>query len=115
MKYLTTVASQPEAETIGSLLRSAGIVVVIQSAALASRTPALAACDIYVDEKDLNSARELLKSGGGISEAELIEAEEADAAVRAKEKNSITSQEDGSAAAPASSRTLWAKLRRRSQ
>lgn len=113
MKYLTTATSQPEAETIRSLLQSAGIVVVIQGGALASRAPALTGRDIYVDENDLDSARELLKNGSDISESELIEAEEADAAARAAEYP-VPSQASTSTAA-SGKRTLLARLRGRSQ
>jgi Putative prokaryotic signal transducing protein len=113
MEHLTTAASQPEAETIRSLLQSAGIAVVMRGDALAYRAPALAGRDIYVDEKDIDRARELLKAGGSVSEAELIEAEEEDAAARAEERP-IPSQASGSASASARRPALWARLRGRS-
>jgi hypothetical protein len=115
MKHLTTAANQPEAESISSMLRSAGIAAVIQGdAALAWRAPAIRGRDIYVEEEDLDRARELLNSGGGISEAELIEAEEADATARATERQ-MQPPASGAAPSSASKQPLWARLHRRNQ
>ena len=81
MRYLTTATSRPEAEMIRMRLRAAGIMTVTQG--LAYTAYPFATRDIYVDEKDFDSARALLKGSEDISESELVEAEEADAAARA--------------------------------
>lgn len=113
MRYLTTASTEAEAEIICSRLRSAGIVAVIQGGTIALRARALRARDIYVDDHDLDAARELCNGSEGISEADLIEAEEADAAARAAQRRTCP-PENGSAPAPARKRgRLWARLRGR--
>lgn len=57
-------------------LRAAGIEAIAQGGAFAATASDFGARDIYVGEDDLARARELLTDVEGISEAELIRAEE---------------------------------------
>lgn len=82
MRLLTTVPGGPAAEMICTRLRQAGIEAVGKGGALSARSRGIGPQDIYVEERDLDRAREVLQADEGVGEEELIQAEEADAARR---------------------------------
>ncbi len=82
MRLLTTVNGQPVAEIVCAQLREAGIRVVNKGYALSAERATFGPQDIYVEERDLDRAREVLKAAEGVSEDDLIKAEEEDAARR---------------------------------
>jgi hypothetical protein len=63
-------------------LREAGIEAVGKGGALSADARDVGPQDIYVEERDLDRAREVLGTDEGVSEEELIQAEEEDAARR---------------------------------
>ncbi len=75
-KYLMTVNNETEAHVVLRRLNDAGIRGYPQGVV---RLPQR---DIYVEDADLDRARDLLKADEGISEDELIQAAEEDAAAR---------------------------------
>jgi hypothetical protein len=74
-RLLTTVSNEAEAHMLLERLSEAGV------RAWPSGLPQFPARDIYVEEADLERAREALQAAG-LSEAELVQAEEEDAAAR---------------------------------
>ena len=82
MRLLTTVDGQPVAEMVCAQLREAGIAAVNKGYALSAERAGFGPQHIYVEERDLDRAREVLAAAEGVSEDELIKAEEDDAARR---------------------------------
>jgi hypothetical protein len=78
-RCVTTVRNDQEAQIILAYLAEAGIHAWPSGPPL---TEGVATRDIYVDDPDLDRARQVLKEAQGVSEAELIQAEEDDAARR---------------------------------
>jgi len=74
-KYLTSASNQFEADVILSRLAEAGIQAIPQST-LGYRRDGMGTRSIYVDDADLEAAQKALKDAEGISEDELIAAEE---------------------------------------
>jgi uncharacterized protein YaaQ len=70
LKIVTTVSNQAEAEMVAERLSEAGIRHMSRTASGGIRLGAAAARDVYVEEQDLDRAREVLKVGG-VSEEEL--------------------------------------------
>lgn len=75
-KLLTTVNNEAEAHIVIDRLAQAGI------RAWPLGMPRFPARDIYVEDADLEQARAVLQAAESLSEAELIQAEEEDAAAR---------------------------------
>jgi hypothetical protein len=82
LKLLTTVSSRPESDLISARLREAGIEAVAKGGPLSAEASGLGPHDIYVEDADLGRARDVLQAHEGISEDELVKAEEEDAAAR---------------------------------
>jgi hypothetical protein len=80
MKRLMTVSNGPEAELIVARLREAGIDAVARGGALAAYLMDLGTHEVYVEDHDLERARALIGADEGVSEAELLQAEEESAA-----------------------------------
>ena len=68
---MTTVGNEAEAEMVGERLSEAGIRLSVRLASGGIRLGAAAARDVYVEEQDLERARELLVVDEGFSEEEL--------------------------------------------
>ncbi|MGA2320293.1 MAG: DUF2007 domain-containing protein [Solirubrobacteraceae bacterium] len=81
-KIVTTVSNEAEAEMVAERLSEAGIRHMTRTASGGIRLGAAAARDVYVEEQDLDRAREVLNVDQGFSEEELArlsdEAGEAD-------------------------------------
>lgn len=77
LKIATSVSNEPEAQLVCSRLSAAGVHSMLQrsGAGGARGLGAGGACDVYVEEADLERARELL-STEPVSEEELIREEE---------------------------------------
>jgi hypothetical protein len=75
-EYLMTVANEFEADMILSRLAEAGVRAV-QEGPLGPRAEGFGTRDIYVEEIDLDRAREALEAAEDISEEELAELSEA--------------------------------------
>jgi chromosome condensin MukBEF MukE localization factor len=86
MKRLVTVSNGPEAELIVARLREAGIGAVARGGALAAALMELGTHEVYVEDDDLDRARAVIRSGEGMSEGELVQAEEEDAAARDRDE-----------------------------
>lgn len=82
MRLLTTVDGQPVAEVVCAQLREAGIGSVNKGNPLSAKRATFGPQDIYVEERDLDRAREVLTAAEGVSEDEVVKAEEEDAARR---------------------------------
>jgi hypothetical protein len=76
-RYLTTASNEFEADIILSRLSEAGL-SAWQQGELGSRPGYTGARDIYVDEVDLESAREALKDAQDVDDDELIALSEAE-------------------------------------
>lgn len=76
MKRLLTTENGPQAELIRSRLQDAGITALMHGGGLAAYTQESGTQEIYVEDADLERAREVLKPYEDISEQELVEAEE---------------------------------------
>jgi len=70
-RYLTTGSNEIEADIIVGRLSEAGI-VAWQQGALGGRPGYAGARDVYVEEVDLEAAREALKAAQDVDEDELI-------------------------------------------
>lgn len=70
-KVLTTVSNEAEAGMVGDRLSEAGIRFSIRLASGGIALGAAAPQDVYVDEQDLDRAREVLATDEGFSEEEL--------------------------------------------
>ncbi len=79
--HLTTASNEFEADMILGRLSEAGV-NAWQEGALGPRSTGFGSCDIYVEEQDLDAARSALESAEGVSEADVIAAEQEDAAQR---------------------------------
>jgi hypothetical protein len=77
LKIATSTSNEPEAQLVCSRLAAEGIRSMLQQSGVgAGRGWGIAgACDVYVEEADLQRAREVLKAEP-VSEAELIREEE---------------------------------------
>lgn len=71
LKILTTVGNEAEAEMVAERLSEAGIRHMSRMAGGGIRLGAAAARDVYVDERDLARAREVLEADEGFSDEEL--------------------------------------------
>jgi hypothetical protein len=80
LRLLKTVNQGHEAEMICGRLEAEGIVPVAHGRAMSMYTTGLWPRDIYVQEADLDRAREVLEADANISEEELIQAQEEAAA-----------------------------------
>ena len=74
---VTSVSSEPEAALISARLSEAGIQAISQRSIGGPEWGVSGARDIYVDERDLVRARELLKADEGVSEDELTDLSDA--------------------------------------
>jgi hypothetical protein len=81
LKLLTTASNASEAEIISARLAEAGIQAIVPGGDL-PQLGAGGAGAIYIEDEDLDRAREAMKAAESISEDELIQAEEQDAAAR---------------------------------
>jgi hypothetical protein len=70
-KIVTTVSNEAEAEMVAERLSEAGIRHMTRTASGGIRLGVAAARDVYVEEQDLDRAREVLKLDEGFSEEEL--------------------------------------------
>lgn len=84
MKRLLTTENGPQAELIRGRLQDAGISALTHGGGLAAYTQESGAQEIYVGDDDLERAREVLKSYEGVSDQELVEAQEQAAAAAPK-------------------------------
>jgi len=71
LKILTTVGNEAEAEMVAERLSEAGIRHMSRTAGGGIRLGAAAARDVYVEERDLDRARDALKADEGFSDEEL--------------------------------------------
>ena len=71
LRILTTVSNEAEAEMVAERLSEAGIRHMARMAGGGIRLGAAAARDVYVEERDLDRAREVLKVDEGFSDEEL--------------------------------------------
>jgi uncharacterized protein with PIN domain len=71
LKIVTTVSNEAEAEMVAERLSEAGIRHMSRTASGGIRLGAAAARDVYVEERDLDRAREVLKVDEGFSDDEL--------------------------------------------
>ena len=71
LKILATVSNEAEAGMVGDRLSEAGIRHTARLASGGIALGAAAAQDVYVDEQDLDRAREVLEADKGFSEEEL--------------------------------------------
>jgi putative signal transducing protein len=71
LRILTTVGNEAEAEMVAERLSEAGIRHMSRMAGGGIRLGAAAARDVYVEERDLDRAREVLKVDEGFSDEEL--------------------------------------------
>jgi hypothetical protein len=71
LRIVTTVSNEAEAEMVGERLSEAGIRHMTRSAGGGIRLGAAAARDVYVEEQDLDRAREALAVDEGFSDEEL--------------------------------------------
>ena len=71
LKIVTTVSNEAEAEMVAERLSEAGIRHMSRTASGGIRLGAAAARDVYVEEQDLERAREVLEADAGFSEEEL--------------------------------------------
>ena len=77
LKVLTSVPSEPEAALVSARLSQAGIQAIYQRSIGGPEWGVSGARDVYVEERDLVRARELLKADEGVSEAELADLSDA--------------------------------------
>jgi hypothetical protein len=80
LKVLTSVSSEPEAELVTARLSEAGIQAISQRSIGGPEWGVSGARDVYVEEHDLDRARDALEADEGVSEAELADLSEAAAA-----------------------------------
>jgi uncharacterized protein YaaQ len=71
LKLVTSVSNEAEAEMVAQRLSEAGIRFTVRLASGGIRLGAAAARDLYVDEQDLDRARETLEVDEGFSDEEL--------------------------------------------
>ena len=71
LRIVTTVTNEAEAEMVAERLSEAGIRHMSRTASGGIRLGAAAARDVFVEERDLDRAREVLKVDEGFSEEEL--------------------------------------------
>jgi Putative prokaryotic signal transducing protein len=71
LRIVTTVSNEAEAEMVAERLSEAGIRHMARMAGGGIRLGAAAARDVYVEERDLDRAREVLKVDEGFSDEEL--------------------------------------------
>jgi hypothetical protein len=71
LKLVTSVSNEAEAEMVAERLSEAGIRFTVRLASGGIRIGAAAARDLYVDERDLDRARQMLQVDEGFSDAEL--------------------------------------------
>jgi len=71
LRIVTTVTNEAEAEMVAERLSEAGIRHMSRTASGGIRLGAAAARDVFVDERDLDRAREVLKVDEGFSDEEL--------------------------------------------
>lgn len=85
LKLVTSVSNEAEAEMVAERLSEAGIRFTVRLASGGIRIGAAAARDLYVDEQDLDRAREMLEVDEGFSDEELARLSE-EAGNAAKDK-----------------------------
>lgn len=71
LKLVTSVSTEAEAEMVAERLSEAGIRFTVRLASGGVRMGAAAARDLYVDEQDLDRARQMLEVDEGFSDEEL--------------------------------------------
>jgi uncharacterized protein YaaQ len=71
LKLVTSVSNEAEAEMVAERLSEAGIRFTVRLASGGIRLGAAAARDLYVDEQDLDRAREALDADEGFTDEEL--------------------------------------------
>jgi uncharacterized protein YaaQ len=71
LKIVTTVSNEAEAGMVGERLSEAGIRFTVRLASGGIRLGAAAARDMYVEEQDLDRAREALEADESFSDEEL--------------------------------------------
>jgi uncharacterized protein YaaQ len=71
LKLVTSVSNEAEAEMVAERLSEAGIRFSVRLASGGIRLGAAAARDLYVDEQDLDRARETLDADEGFTDEEL--------------------------------------------
>jgi uncharacterized protein YaaQ len=71
LKIVTTVSNEAEAEMVAERLSEADIRFTVRLASGGIRLGAAAARDVYVEEQDLDRAREMLAVDEGFSDEEL--------------------------------------------
>jgi hypothetical protein len=76
LEIVTTVSSEPEAALVVGRLADAGIRTMTRPPMGALGWSASRARDVYVAERDLVRAREVLSAAEGVSEEELTDEEE---------------------------------------
>jgi hypothetical protein len=77
LKLVTSVGSEPEAELIAARLSEAGIQAISRRSIGGPEWGVSGARDVYVEEHDLDRAREVLRAGEGVSEDQLAELSDA--------------------------------------
>jgi hypothetical protein len=77
LKVVTSVSSEPEAELVSARLSEAGIQVISRRSIGGPEWGVSGARDVYVEEHDLDRAREVLRADEGVSEAQLADLSDA--------------------------------------
>src|SRR5207237_4374296 len=80
LKVLTSVRSEPEAALVSARLSEAGIQAINQRSIGGPEWGVSGARDVYVEEHDLDRAREVLRADEGVSEDQLADLSDAAAA-----------------------------------
>ncbi len=118
MKLLLRAANGPQAEMISGRLRDAGISALAQGDPLVAYTQEAGGRDVYVDDDDLERARELVKSYEDIDEDELIQAQEEAAAADTRAMTPMgmdprTGRPHEPIEVPSRKRSLWDRIFKR--
>jgi hypothetical protein len=77
LKILTSVSSEPEASLVTARLAEAGIQAIARRSIGGPEWGVSGARDLYVEEQDLDRARELLRADEGVSEDRLADLSDA--------------------------------------
>jgi hypothetical protein len=80
LKVITSVSSEPEAALVTARLSEAGIQAISQRSIGGPEWGVSGARDVYVEEHDLDRAREVLRADEGVSEDQLADLSDAAAA-----------------------------------
>jgi hypothetical protein len=77
LEILTSVSSEPEASLVTARLAEAGIHVIARRSIGGPEWGVSGARDLYVEERDLDRAREVLRADEGVSEDQLADLSDA--------------------------------------